>query len=369
MLDIECMAKSLQCKWVKLYFNDNQSPWKILFDFNLKKYGGKLLFESNFRKNDVTLNNKFIEGVCYAWSDFNFRPLNVENYWNESVLNNSYIKIDNKLIYSKILHAKSAHYVKNFFDNNGNALQYINFISKFDISNEFPFTFYYGILSAIPHSWRLNIKPNPGLADNYSRLISYTSCNRPTKKAYDYFIMAKLQTPIAIQKWERNTDANYNWSRIFNLPFLAVREAKLQYFQFRFIHRLVATNVFLHKIKCSDSPLCTFCGDEPETLEHLFWSCASSTHFWQSAVFLCLKNPPIMDWELVKFGCVDDLRHPLNFFLLHAKYFIFSCKLDNTKPNAIVFHKKLRFLINVEIYIACKSNDDERSKSFEDTFL
>lgn len=50
MIDIESIAKSLQCKLVKLYFDENRSPWKLLFDFNLKNYGGKLLFQSNFHK-------------------------------------------------------------------------------------------------------------------------------------------------------------------------------------------------------------------------------------------------------------------------------------------------------------------------------
>lgn len=52
----------------------------MLFDSVLKKYGGKLLFESNFRKNDIILTNRFIEGVCNAWSDLNFGPLDEENF-------------------------------------------------------------------------------------------------------------------------------------------------------------------------------------------------------------------------------------------------------------------------------------------------
>ena len=39
------------------------------------------------------------------------------------------------------------------------------------------------------------------------------------------------------------------------------------------IHRILGTNTFLYKIKVKDCNLCTFCKEEPVTIEHLQWGC------------------------------------------------------------------------------------------------
>ena len=44
MIDISSFTKSLKCKWVKMYLETNHGSWKVMFDYALKKYGGKFLF-------------------------------------------------------------------------------------------------------------------------------------------------------------------------------------------------------------------------------------------------------------------------------------------------------------------------------------
>ena len=38
---------------------------------------------------------------------------------------------------------------------------------------------------------------------------------------------------------------------------------------------------FLCKIGITDSELCTFCNEYPETLNHLFWECAYTSEIWE----------------------------------------------------------------------------------------
>ena len=54
------------------------------------------------------------------------------------------------------------------------------------------------------------------------------------------------------------------------------KDSKLLWFQYRINHRILTTNTFLKKINISDDPLCSFCHDENETLEHLFWHCSNT---------------------------------------------------------------------------------------------
>ena len=69
------------------------------------------------------------------------------------------------------------------------------------------------------------------------------------------------------------SNVQVNWENTYQLPFLCTTETKLRVFQFKFLHRRVATTDFVLKRK-TDS--CSFCAGSPETLTHLFWHCRST---------------------------------------------------------------------------------------------
>jgi len=55
-----------------------------------------------------------------------------------------------------------------------------------------------------------------------------------------------------------------------------------QEIKFKFLHRRIATNSFLFKIKFSESNLCCFCQTAQAALLHLFWECPITEAFWNS---------------------------------------------------------------------------------------
>ena len=64
-----------------------------------------------------------------------------------------------------------------------------------------------------------------------------------------------------------------------------VTETKLRIFQFKFLHRRIATNDLLLKIGKKETHPCSFCADSPETLTHLFWDCRLTQTFWNKLMF------------------------------------------------------------------------------------
>ena len=70
-------------------------------------------------------------------------------------------------------------------------------------------------------------------------------------------------------------------SQCFPFKCTKITNTKLITFQFKFLHRILATNSFLKKIGITQSDLCTFCKTEVESLIHLFWSCRVPSIFWQ----------------------------------------------------------------------------------------
>ncbi|KAH3713894.1 hypothetical protein DPMN_073695 [Dreissena polymorpha] len=75
-----------------------------------------------------------------------------------------------------------------------------------------------------------------------------------------------------------------NWKHIFTMPYKAIIESTLSNFQYKYIHRIIATNKYLFKCKLSNSHLCDFCSENIETIEHLFWECKHIQPIWNQLV-------------------------------------------------------------------------------------
>lgn len=85
-----------------------------------------------------------------------------------------------------------------------------------------------------------------------------------------------------LNKWTRYDDfdlSDEQWRNIFLIPFFSFRESKVQYFQFRFIYRIIGTNNLLHRMQIKDNRLCIFCSICEETIDHLFWGCEIISSF------------------------------------------------------------------------------------------
>ena len=64
-----------------------------------------------------------------------------------------------------------------------------------------------------------------------------------------------------------------DWSQYYGLPFKILKDLTLLWFQYQILQRPTTTNYVLHKIKYVHSNVCDLCLNEPETLQHLFYSC------------------------------------------------------------------------------------------------
>ena len=76
--------------------------------------------------------------------------------------------------------------------------------------------------------------------------------------------------PTAMKKYEMfNTEIfQLDWERVYSLPFKITLDTKLREFHYKILHRICYTTVMLFKFGSSETPLCYFCNEELETLEH-----------------------------------------------------------------------------------------------------
>ena len=110
-----------------------------------------------------------------------------------------------------------------------------------------------------------------------------------------------------------------------------------------------------------ESPLCTFCQKELESLEHLLFYCNITKNFWLAfSSWISKQNISMETLTLINilFGVFTDNEDfaILNHLILIAKSFIYKCKLKKTKPTLRVFLEKIKLVYHIEIKIA-KRND------------
>ena len=124
---------------------------------------------------------------------------------------------------------------------------------------------------------------------------------------------------------------------------------KLRWFQTRIVHRILPTRKYLYDCKIVDDPVCTFCEEDIQSLQHLLWNCEVVQTFQKDLVNKSDRNCPhksdmSFSEELVLFGCKqgvetdDGLRH----ILLLAKFYLYRSYMSRLMPYLQVFLSVLK---------------------------
>jgi hypothetical protein len=95
------------------------------------------------------------------------------------------------------------------------------------------------------------------------------------------------------KKWEEILALGLDetkWREIFKLPFIVTQNTKLQWLQYRINQRILGTNKFLYKIKVKDDAFCTFCQEDEETIDHIFWNCEIVQAFLVEKIIFLIFN-------------------------------------------------------------------------------
>ena len=157
----------------------------------------------------------------------------------------------------------------------------------------------------------------------------------PSNKAISKNIYKEVRSkvkiiPTAQLKYSEKYNYQLDWKEIYRIPFRVSVDSRSREFQFKVLHRYLATNKFLHKIGLVPSSLCTFCEREGESTEHLLIECDYSNKFWQDLInwfnMIDIKVKALSESDKI-FGLwkreVDF--HLLNHFLILTKQHIYSC--------------------------------------------
>ena len=87
-------------------------------------------------------------------------------------------------------------------------------------------------------------------------------------------------SPTAKEKIEFKYKDKIEWNEICKILIKTSIYTKLREFQYKIIHNYLPVNHNLFKWKVSDSNRCSYCFNESETIEHLFYSCHIAVTFY-----------------------------------------------------------------------------------------
>ena len=290
MIDIKSFNKALKSTWVKKYLdNDNSGKWKLFFDSELHDFGWAVIFKGNLNKNDLAkfihISDPFTTEILNIWSEISYDDniTSTENLLSLPLWQNSLVRIGNKPIYYKSS-SKGIQNVRHLMKDTDNLLSFTEFKERFEVKTNF--LVYLGVVSCI-RLLRNAIEDKNEKTRNFSTFVeNFIKAPKPNRLAYEKLISAKQSSPRKSQeKWcvdcSLQCSKTIDWEMAYKLPFCSTKSTKLIIFQFKLLHKRLATNDFLNKIGIRENEICTFCRTEKESLFHLFWSCSETSCFWR----------------------------------------------------------------------------------------
>ena len=287
MVKIDTYIKGLKLTWMRRIFQRNQNyKWVQLF-FDITDIEEKyltVLGDCYIKKKLNGIDNLFWKEVLQYMTEFH----GVIPYENKEILKkplwlNSEIKIDGKEVFYKTWYNKGIHNIQDLLDDMGNMLSYDQFCEKYELYNT-PFTHFYGIVNVITNKWpvlkNLYCREYGPIIPKYLEILCKDK--KGSRALYDIFLNNITSIPKSENKWELLLNLGYdlNWKKIYQNIFNFTNDTKLIWFQYRIIHRILATNKYLHAIKIKNDPLCSFCSIDVETIDHLFFECDTIRQLW-----------------------------------------------------------------------------------------
>ena len=382
---LESIIKAQRIMCCKKFANSQQSSWKIILLHYLRRIGGRLLLSCNFNvKNLPVTLPKFYAECLQTFSERSVsvreQVLNLSNSSRSSTViwNNRHILIDGKSVFYQSLFDKGIVTLENLVTDT-------NVLLVRQDPNELPFTLLewfhlIQIFEALPTQWRKSLTscgPKGGETFLWYNQIKLYLKNQAvqiesvlSKNVYSEIRAGYETRPTAQARFEEQfPDICLDWHDIYKLPFNVLIDTKSREFQYRILNRYLTTNSFLHKIGLANSPLCTFCKQESESLEHLLIICSCTKSFWSDFVTwsnqLNISLRDLSDSDIL-FGFWQRKEDYLfiNHMLVKAKQNIYECRNKCTYPSFTIFLNKVVYVHQLEKKLVNSNNGvaDRESK-------
>ena len=158
-------------------------------------------------------------------------------------------------------------------------------------------------------------------------------------------------------------DLTLQWKHIYTLPHITTIDSKLRCFQYKILHNTLYLNQKLFLFCKHDTPLCSFCNLEDETVIHLFVHCSKTKGLWCTVIefFKINLHIPPLPPQIAIFGFLeadDKVFLILNHLLLLFKYNVYVSR----SSKVLSFEALLKSIMKVCKLEKILSQSDERKR-------
>ena len=354
--DIKTYIQALKLTWLKKIHKENPPKWVHILqtessdDLNFDQNGPATYTKKNL--------NPFWTNVFEAYDNLNYNahPETPQEILAEPIFNNGKFKIGNQMINLNDWRVREINQVKHLVKEDGSFLTLQEFEQKYNFTPR-PLQFLGCIRTVKKYIKTKNIK----LENNETQVSSKLNAlvidgPRGSKHIYNAFINFK-NIPTAWKNWEILIEKTVDWKKVCFL-MNKIKETKLKWFQIKIIHRILVTNSILSSMGIKPNNHCNFCMQERDTVLHYLYKCVHVQSFWNEFIEMLKDLCPhcerlTLNPSLIIFGREENTLTDecFDFILMHAKFFIYKCRLNNNRPRIEQFKTELRYIYSIDKYV------------------
>ena len=343
MINLEKFIMSIKLTWIRKFFSTPRAEYIPVFEKVLCPLSNFVNLGPDWTKSiALKTTNSFWKEVLFSWIEF----IKIEEPEGNTDIMSSPVwynpLISKNTIFLPMWYKNGITTVGDLVNEDGYILEQNEIEERYNLPKT-NFLDYYRVKLLINKFNKTYKKGN-----NFCFLQPYIPMNlrflllnkSGTKGIYKKLNKAEVKMEI-IGKWHNDVAVELHqtaWQHKFRICFKTINDPFYKWFQYRVLHRILGTQENLNKMGISDSPNCLLCGENVETLIHLFVLCTKSKVLWCQ-----LENCITLKASLqIKFNPVDILLgyryfNPnsvaLNTIIIVTKSYIFSSSRKGQELN------------------------------------
>ncbi|XP_062599221.1 uncharacterized protein LOC134260692 [Saccostrea cucullata] len=363
MLNLKSFISSMKLFWIRQLIFTNRGMEHLIPNFNLDKFiNCGIDYVTIYLK---TLKNKFWIDVFKSWIILQNHEIVSEVAGDSPLFYNPMIRIGGKPFYNKQMFNNNIRRVNDIINEDGSFLSFESFCNTYPMI-KMNFLEYSSIIHAIK-SWIKNSGldiPIKKLENPLIMRIIYKVMKCHKSKCFYEILNHNSSMSTGKTKWSEMLQIdNKEWKKFHKIPFRVTKDCKLQWFQYRIINRILATNSFLFKINKNDSKYCNFCLSEEETIEHLLWECDYTQSFLEEfVIFLEDKTGLVINITKKSFilGYIENNTDIQNTIALWLKYYVYTSRCTKKSLNLCAAISQMKFYYEIHKFISYRNSGKEK---------
>ena len=331
MVELRSFIKALKVSWLRRILQQSDTGgWKELASINFSEifsFGGVCA-----AKLSSNLQNPFWKDLMQVWSEFceavpveNIKQILICPIWHND-------RIGNGQLFLRNWWDMGIRVINDLISEEGIFYSFEQLKAKYNIRGTF--LDYQHVLNNISQVWKDQINMNRVfIVETKQNVVCniYLQYLIKSKKGsrifYDILVGVNEYIPQAKWQTEMGAIGEEKW-KMYHRTIKLFHEIKLRDFQYKINNKILVTNSFLYKINKTDNLACSYCGEQPEKIHHLFLRCPRVKTFWIELKTWLTTNinlEILLEDRNILFAC-GGKTELVNYIYGLAKYYIYKNK-------------------------------------------